>query len=54
LPVPKKYHHAISSFLELSLEMNLVVKDRRIFSELEEKSQTSKPMMLMLVGISDG
>jgi hypothetical protein len=42
LPVPKKYHQAISSFLELSIEMNLVLKGRKIFIELEEKSQTPK------------
>ena len=36
LPIPKKFHAAISSFLELDLEMQLVVKGRKIFIELED------------------
>jgi hypothetical protein len=36
LPIPKKFHAAISSFLELDLKMQLVVKGRKIFIELED------------------
>jgi hypothetical protein len=40
LPIPKKFHQVVLSFLELDLEMNLIVKGRKIFIELEEKRQT--------------
>lgn len=37
LPIPKKYHKAISSFFKLDLEMQLVVKNRKISIELEDR-----------------
>jgi hypothetical protein len=37
LSIPKKFHSAISSFLKLDLEMQLIVKGRKIFIELEDK-----------------
>jgi hypothetical protein len=37
LPVPKKFHKATASFLKLDLEMQLVVKGRKIFIELEDR-----------------
>ena len=37
LPIPKKFHKAIAPFLKLNLEMQLVVKNRKIFIELEDR-----------------
>ena len=37
LPIPKKYHDIVSSFLKVNLEMNLAVKGRKIFIELEDQ-----------------
>ena len=37
LPLPKKFHKAISPFLKLDLEMQLVIKNRKIFIELEDR-----------------
>lgn len=39
LPIPKKFHTAISSFLKLDLDMQLIVKGRKIFIELEDKEK---------------
>jgi len=41
LPIPKKFHDKVSSFLKINLEMNLVVKDRKIFIELEDRKDVS-------------
>ena len=37
LPIPKKFHDIVSSFLNLNLEMTVVVKERKIFIELEDR-----------------
>ena len=37
LPIPKKFHVIVSSFLKMNLEMTVVVKGRKIFIELEDR-----------------
>ena len=41
LSIPKKYHEVVSSFLKVNLEMNLVVRGRKIFIELEDRESKS-------------
>ena len=37
LPIPRRFHEAIRSFFKIDLEMELVVRNRKISIELEDR-----------------